>query len=133
MTKAEILTIVFTALIGVGGIIAACIFSEQLSVMQGQLAQMKTDSAIAEKSLVAVQRAFVAPTVELTPFRDSANKLQYWRVHIALENNGHTQTNRLRWTFVGISEQFTPDPERITIPVSYNNDAYARGSGFLAP
>jgi hypothetical protein len=132
MTKSEIWMISLTAVIAVGGIIAACIFNDQLGVMRGQLAQMRTDSAIAEKSLVAVQRAFVAPTVELTPVRDSDHKLQFWRVHTALENNGNTQTTKLRWTFGG-GVDFTPDPEANTIPVVYKNDINSPGSGFLAP
>jgi hypothetical protein len=125
MTNSEIWMIALTAVVAVGGIIAACIFNNQLAVMRGQL-------DVAEKTLVTVQRAFVAPTVQLTPLRNSANKLEYWRVHIALENNGSTQTHKLRWTFTG-GVDLSPDPEANTIPVLYNPDNNTNGTGFLAP
>jgi hypothetical protein len=125
MTNSEIWMIALTAVVAVGGIIAACIFNNQLAVMRGQL-------DVAEKTLVTVQRAFVAPTVQLTPLRNSANKLEYWRVHIALENNGSTQTHKLRWTFTG-GVDLSPDPEANTIPVLYNTDNNTNGTGFLAP
>jgi hypothetical protein len=121
-----------TAVIAIGGVIAAWIFSNQLAVMRDQLTQMKVDSRTAEQSLVAVQRAFVAPSVELTPARDTANKLQFWRVHILLENEGNTQTAKLRWTIRG-GVDLTPDPEANTIPVVYGNDPKNIGSAFLAP
>ncbi|WP_020176734.1 hypothetical protein [Methyloferula stellata] len=131
MTNSEIWMISLTAVIAVGGIIAATIFNSQLGVMSDQLTEMKTASKIAEKSLVAVQRAFVSPTVLLTPVRDSSNKLQFWRALIGLENSGATQTNKLRWTFTG-GVDLTPDPEVNTISIAYGKDAPG-GSGFLAP
>ncbi|WP_429344737.1 hypothetical protein [Paraburkholderia sp. GAS42] len=43
MTNAEILTLVFSAVIAVTGVIGAIIFNNQLSVMQGQLNVMRAD------------------------------------------------------------------------------------------
>jgi hypothetical protein len=65
MTNAEIWMICLTAVIAVGGIIGACIFNNQLSVMQGQLAEMKTASRIAENTLIAGQRAWIRAEVTL--------------------------------------------------------------------
>jgi hypothetical protein len=67
MTNSEIWMICLTAVIAVGGIIAACIFNNQLAVMQGQLTEMKTASRIAEESLVATQRPWVSVKLAIGP------------------------------------------------------------------
>jgi hypothetical protein len=75
MTNSEIWMISLTAVIAVAGLIGACIFNNQLGVMQGQLDEMKvagkqtekTANAaqeaadVAKQTLIAAQRAWVRP------------------------------------------------------------------------
>jgi hypothetical protein len=80
MTNSEILMICLTAVIATAGVIGACIFNNQLSVMQGQLNEMKStgkqneiviatnktlanaakqSADVARQTLIASQRAWV--------------------------------------------------------------------------
>jgi len=60
MTNSEIWMTCLTAVIAVAGVIGACIFINQLGVMQGQLTEMKATSRLAEETLEATQRPWVS-------------------------------------------------------------------------
>jgi hypothetical protein len=67
MTSAEEWMIFLTAIIAVGGLIGAYIFNKQLTVMKGQLAEMKTASRIAEDNLIATQRPWISVNLTIGP------------------------------------------------------------------
>ena len=53
MTSSEILMAVFTAVIATTGVIGAIIFNGQLSIMQGQLTEMKTQAVATTEANIA--------------------------------------------------------------------------------
>jgi hypothetical protein len=67
MTTSEILMTIFTAVIATTGVIGAVIFNNQLSVMQGQLDQMKSTSKIADETLITTQRPWVSVKATIGP------------------------------------------------------------------
>jgi len=67
MTNSEIWMTCLTAVIAVAGVIGACIFNNQLDVMQGQLDEMKAASKIAEDTLIATQRPWVSVNTIIGP------------------------------------------------------------------
>lgn len=59
MTNVEIITLAFSGAIAVTGVIGACIFNNQLTTMQGQLAQMKRAADVADDTSKRQLRAYV--------------------------------------------------------------------------
>ena len=110
MTNSEIIMIALTAVIAAAGVVGACIFNNQLSVMQGQLDEMKstgkqTDTMIAankiiataaqksaevaEKALTAIERPIAVinhwqPTAEM-----DGDKVVAWIITPVFENVGN--------------------------------------------
>lgn len=92
----------FAPLVQVGlGLLTILILEVQVCIYLRQTTIMSTQAGIANDAnnlTKSIQRAFVYATdVELTPFRDSNRKLQYWRVSLNLENTGATPTKEIRW------------------------------------
>jgi hypothetical protein len=64
MTNSEIIMICLTAVIAAAGVVGACIFNNQLSVMQGQLTEMKTSSGLTNRQ-IALMEADQRPWISL--------------------------------------------------------------------
>jgi hypothetical protein len=104
MTTTDIFMICLTAVIATAGVIGAVVFNNQLTVMQGQLDEMKSagkhteilagaakqSAEVARQTLEATQRPFVfVNSFELQPF---ANLIQ---ISPKYENSGSTPTQNM--------------------------------------
>jgi hypothetical protein len=99
---------IFTIVLAFLAAVSAVIFYHQLSVMQGQLSEMKaaakqTDEAIKinRQYLIASNRAFVyLEPPEITPHIDVVKHIKSWQMTIGIGNSGNTPTKNL---FYGIA------------------------------
>ena len=114
MTNAEILMVVFTAVIAVTGALGTITFNNQLGVMQGQLDEMKTASRISEiaakaskeaadtqrEALVKSQRAFVRLAAWPWLWRSDLDRPGkfFFDITPILENAGTTPTADMQVT-----------------------------------
>lgn len=117
MTTSEILMICLTAVIATAGVIGAVIFNNQLSIMQGQLDEMKSASKqtvelveatkasadaakksadVAREALIATQRAFVFVTT-IIPRRgiNMDGDTTHWVFEVQWKNSGNTPTKNM--------------------------------------
>lgn len=147
MTASEILMVVFTAVIAVTGVIGAIIFGGQLSVMQGQLNEMRSagtytkaaaDAAnhsakIAEASLIAGQRAFISVVFQPTAVRNvNTEEIVAWTFTPVWQNAGNTPTRQMEnhvnikifpgqlpkdWDFPDLWPKGTTEGDMVPVPL----------------
>ena len=100
MTNAEILMVVFTAVIAVTGVIGAIIFNGQLATMTAQLDEMKILSTLTKESITAANRAWIAPTAATLgkPLEDGLPA----RIQIRIVNVGREPALGLVWKVASI-------------------------------
>jgi hypothetical protein len=138
MTNSEILMIVFTGVIATTGVIGAIIFNNQLSIMQGQLAEMKSASAQTNEMLAANKTLAAASERTAKVVEDSLFKLQrasifmpdmntnwhpdtgrtgkfWWHFRPVFQNSGNTQTRDMV-TNVVFELRDTPIPDGYSFP-----------------
>ncbi len=119
MTNTDIWMVSLTGLIALGGIISATIFNSQLSVMQGQLDEMKStgiqtnemiaankvlaaaaekSAKVAEDGLFKLQRAFVSvQSFHGLSHTNPVTKKVWWSFHTAWTNSGASPTRNAKF------------------------------------
>jgi len=118
MTNAEILIIVFTGVIAITGILGALIFNNQLSVMQGQLDEMREQ-----------RRPWINCTVDITPLQVGAQV----QARVQYTNVGQSPAFKVRNMVMATGvERGNPDPAPM---VSFPADQIDKitSSGLLLP
>lgn len=114
-----------TAVIAAAGVIGAWIFNNQLSVMEGQLNEMKNSTEISKAALIQLNRAFIFPkTFNVLSHRDEDIKdaEKYWYSIVPIwENSGNTPTRDMT-IYVNSYFQSKPMPSDFRFPPFISNE-----------